>query len=256
MKQSARYILLIVCLLMLIGCGKIGQVGTAPPLVFPTTQSGNTSSQAPLSIYFSVSSSATSAPTSIYAIDAAAGLLRWKVPLRGQVSGAADNLVYVNTTQGTLAALNTSDGSERWHKEVSVNATIISGWLVENTLYLGANDSTIYALNPSNGTIKWQKRLGGNFANIQTIDQGVLYVSLFNEGLAAVNASDGFILWRYKVTGGFIFVAQLINGQLYGAYGDPNNPANQGYLFSMNSKDGTIKWRYPVPSSGAFPVVG
>ncbi len=437
MKQSARCLLLISCLLTIIGCSTIGQASAPPPLVFPTIQQGGTSTPATLSIYFATRSPATSGQNSIFAVDAltgkqrwrfdlqspiqsgpflqnntiyfsandqkiyalnagngsvrwnyptegvasvedvengtlyagfdqantsrtpatviyalntADGTLHWKAPLRGQVSAVADNIVYITTPQGTLVALNASDGSqrwsfssgsktnlwriangityalgslpnnfqgssilyalnstdgtikwrypkdnntagnapltlqsdtlyvaasdnggfglntiyalntnngsERWHKELSVNATIISGVLVDNILYLSANDSTLYALTPNNGAIKWQKRLGSNFANIQLIDQGVLYVSLFNEGLTAVNASNGSILWTYKITGGFIFTPQLINGQLYGAYGDPNNPASQGYLFSMNIKDGTIKWRYPIGSAFAFPIVG
>jgi outer membrane protein assembly factor BamB len=203
----------------------------------------------------------------LYALNTTDGTTRWRYPKDDNTSGviplvlSTDILYVVGNDNGgfglnTIYALNASEASERWHNELSVNATIITGFLVDNILYLGANDSTVYALNASTGAINWQKRIGSNFANIQLIDQGVLYISLFNEGLAAVKASDGSVLWRYKISGGFIFTPQLINGQLYGAYSDPNNPTAQGYLFSMSSKDGTLKWRYNPGPGFFFPVVG
>jgi outer membrane protein assembly factor BamB len=203
----------------------------------------------------------------LYALNSADGTVTWRYPQANSTSGILPltiqtNTVYVSANDNgsyglnTIYALNSTDGSERWHNEVSVNATIFTGWLAETTLYLGANDSTVYALNAATGATRWQKRIGSNSANIQLVDQGVLYVSLLNEGLIAVSASNSTILWRYKITGGFIFTPQLINGQLYGAYTDPNNPAGQAYLFSMNTKDGTLKWRYNAAAGLVFPVIG
>jgi outer membrane protein assembly factor BamB len=97
----------------------------------------------------------------LYALDAADGNENWRVKVTDEYIDSdappvlADEIVVVKAG-GTLHALSTEDGSERWNTRDGVTAmhtpTVADGWvfLVEGT------PATVYALDVANGERLWE----------------------------------------------------------------------------------------------------
>src|SRR5215831_9974368 len=117
MRYSARHLLLMSALLVLVSCGRLGQASIPPPLIFPTVQHSSASDLPPLSLYTAINTVGGSSQHSIIAVDAATGHLRWhfdnKTPIQ-DFPILASNIVYASANDQTIYALDAGDGSVRW----------------------------------------------------------------------------------------------------------------------------------------------
>ncbi len=133
----------------------------------------------------------------LYAINAG-GTQKWATQLDSKVSAGpavtASNdgqktplRVYVGTENGTLYALDATDGHIVWHK-ASGQAIEGTPLIIENgNIFVGSDDGTLYAYK-DDGSLLWSQALGGKISgSVNAID------ALNGHGYLCVPSQDGFL---------------------------------------------------------------
>ena len=150
------------------------------------------------------------ATTTFSALDASSGKLRWSLSIPtadGPVGGPpamGDGMLYVETTFGSVYALQASTGEEVWH----VSAAEVPGVppqplnsrlspILESGVLFAGGPAGVAAYQASNGSVLWQysKSLAGPFPPQIVLQSGDLYVASMGL-LAALDASTGSVLWQ------------------------------------------------------------
>jgi eukaryotic-like serine/threonine-protein kinase len=104
---------------------------------------------------------------------------------------------------GSVDALQSENGSLRWHKQLDKQgSTAVSLLVFGNILYVGRVNE-IDALKVSNGTVLWHSNVDGHSGlKVLKVVNGVVYVAVdAGRYVYALRASDGSQLWRYTVSG-------------------------------------------------------
>lgn len=94
----------------------------------------------------------------LYAIDTEQGQLEWSlngVSDSGSAPTVANGTVYVGEEDGTLIAVDTSSGREKWRLSEPTAPIRSSPTVGDGTVYVGTNDRNLYALNAETGRIEW-----------------------------------------------------------------------------------------------------
>lgn len=185
----------------------------------------------------------------VYALDATAGVIRWKAAVSNDTFHAPDR-----SGPYDLGVLSTP--------------TIAQG-----TLVVGARDGKYYALDAATGARRWVYTAPAtdlvsdpvtigtqtfyNYTIVDSgpvvIDQSTVYGAIHN-ALFAVDAKTGKQLWATKIDSKQIFNGTvLVNGTLYlSSYEESNHSdpsIETGYIYAYASKDGKQLWRH---SAGAW----
>jgi eukaryotic-like serine/threonine-protein kinase len=146
-----------------------------------------------------------SALTTLLALNAGDGSVRWQKSVTGQDLSASvlpDNTMYL-AFQGGVSAVNLLDGSEIWNHALS--GPCFLRLLVDGTLYVTAG-STLFALDSSNGLVKWRYQAPN--PGIHAAVNGVLYGSSVQvdtqqqrvqSSIFALDTSSGKQLWKYDI---------------------------------------------------------
>ena len=130
----------------------------------------------------------------------------------------ANGLVYIDSKNGSIYALNESSGTLSWTTvingqtigDVSTQAVAANG-----TLYVGSLDNNLYALNATTGAVKWKAPTGAGIDSSPAVANGVVYIASFDGSIYAMDATTGATLWSYA-TGSPSFSSPVIaNGWLY-----------------------------------------
>jgi eukaryotic-like serine/threonine-protein kinase len=159
--------------------------------------------------------------------------------------------VYTFGADGTITALNASDGSKRWSYATGVNALpsfALGNGLVYASLGLQAAGSptTIQALGAVDGAVKWQLQLPGDShygggVPLQVVD-GVVYVPGADGILRALDGATGAERWRYPVGGGIASLT-VAGGSVYA-----QNYLTGG-LVALRVSDGSVLWRFSTDAN-------
>jgi outer membrane protein assembly factor BamB len=161
----------------------------------------------------------------------------------GPVQPAAPG-IYLGTGDGSLVALNLSDGTQRW-KQGNGSEFHAPMVLDHHVLYVGLGQA-VAALNASDGVQRWKTTLvDPNSPNGAEVDRllvanGVVYVGT-EQFLNALNASDGTLLWRSAQPVGPVINLAISADTLY---------LNNGILYAFNASDGTERWEWYSEISG------
>jgi outer membrane protein assembly factor BamB len=258
MKSRMACAFLLLGLAALAGCGGNVQVPPAPsPTVTLPKTTPTPAGPPPLSLYFSAltpitslaSTPPTTSPSTVSALDASTGQLRWKYTAEAQVQSVPvvdQNTLYVGASDQKVYALNVGDGSVRWKTDMDGQPYVIA--LQDGVLYGDIEQSTnghvtpgpVFALNASNGALKWLSSNNGSFYGL--VDNTV-YATAGSQ-LYALDPADGSVRWQFQMGAQFggLKVAQ---GQVYllaapRASGTPNV-----ILYVLNASTGAQQWRYP-----------
>lgn len=171
----------------------------------------------------------------VSAIDSS-GKILWQTPITSDVpkhgyEGSRStpsidgNRLYVVSSSGVIACLDTKNGSEIWSRNFSGwNGKMMSGWgfsespLIDGDLVLctpGGSKGMIVALDKMSGKEVWAATIpsygneqgvggknlndGAGYSSIVVSNGGGVkqYVQLVGRGVIGVRASDGEFLWRY-----------------------------------------------------------
>ncbi|WP_444550665.1 outer membrane protein assembly factor BamB family protein [Candidatus Magnetomonas plexicatena] len=166
-----------------------------------------------------------------------------------------------STTDGTLYALNSSDGTLKWSKKV--DNTRASGAVVgsDGTIYISGN-GRVTALK-SDGTQIWQSADGtaGNLTPALS-SSGIIYVGTASTGkVYALNSSTGATLWSYQTgtnpDSSSATKYGVLTAPVIGADATVYVGAIDGKMYALKS-DGTLLWSYSTSKSIAenCPAIG
>jgi outer membrane protein assembly factor BamB len=119
----------------------------------------------------------------------------------------ADDTVYVQDSASSVYALDARTGALRWrHREAAPNDGP-NGVTVDAGRVYGATDTTAFALDASTGEVLWSRRLVNRFEQFvgisPVVDRGRVYLStqgfpLGGRGaLYALSARTGKVVWRF-----------------------------------------------------------
>ena len=130
----------------------------------------------------------------------------------------ANEFVYASSKNGSVYALNESDGSLVWSTPIShESAGDISTQAVaaNGMLYIGSISGNLFALDAATGRILWKVSIGKRLYSSPAVANGVVYIASFNDNLYAVNATSGAVLWTYSMGGPSYSSPIVVNGWLY-----------------------------------------
>lgn len=167
-----------------------------------------------------------------YALDAATGRQLWlysrqdtsQFSIRGGSQAALSNgVLYVGFSDGSLVALNASNGSVVWEVQLNKNkrfrdvdsTPVIDG----NNLYVAGYDDKLYCVSTDKGEILWRVE-GGGYSAVTVLGDKLFYPTSTGE-IWALNKSSGDKVWTYKLTEGIAtqlvpFKGALVFGESQG----------------------------------------
>jgi glucose dehydrogenase len=136
------------------------------------------------------------------------------------------NVVYVNTYNHGVFALNASNASEIWHytpaggnySGTSDPPAIANGRVYVAGVGFGGN---LFALNASTGALIYDTSAAGSAANTESppsVANGVVYVAC-QAGICAYDEATGKLLHAFGTPGGKQSPPAVVNGAVYGTCG-------------------------------------
>ncbi|MCK4810716.1 MAG: PQQ-binding-like beta-propeller repeat protein, partial [Methanosarcinales archaeon] len=165
--------------------------------------------------------------SSLTCADEANGDIIWSTPLVGSVGGSAaidvlNDRVYVTTYvwggQGTLYALNFTNGVEDWNATINYTSSTpaISGEYIYVSGGDGSKQGHTYCFN-SAGVEQWNVSCG-RWTMSPAIVDGKLFTGNIDpftsdtDGISAFNATTGALIWQYEYAGSSPSVAEDADG--------------------------------------------
>jgi outer membrane protein assembly factor BamB len=132
-----------------------------------------------------------SAHSSIDALDASTGAVRWRMHDSTHAYSApavADDVVYVGSTAGSVTALDATTGAVRWNSLTGAQADALPA-VANGVVYVAYYDGSVYALNATSGAQRWRFQTDGaqGMAPSPVVADGAVYVSS-SQYLYALNA--------------------------------------------------------------------
>jgi eukaryotic-like serine/threonine-protein kinase len=214
-----------------------------------------------------------SGDSSVYAVDAQTGILKWKIKTGGIIRSTPcveDTVVYVGSFDGFIYALSANTGSLVWRFNASgsdYQAVQPSPRVVNGILYCGSRHSCFYAINARTGQEIWNYSYSGSWVESSAIVvNGVVYVGSSDlKTVFAFDAQTGNIVWKCSVIGYAWSTPTYNNGTIYigniNANFTAGQPPSRGYLYAINATTGKEYWhKFTGPTdflSGVFssPIV-
>lgn len=190
---------------------------------------------------------ATTDATTIYALDARTGALRWQQQVAqplGMAPIVAGGMLYVGEAQpvggtATFYSLDTTSGQIRWHETLATEAAAVGNGLV----YVSAAQGLL-ALDAATGATRWSFPVGSDSAPL--FSGSVVYVGT-GEGITALNAASGAILWRWNPgfaaerAGPPVLAAGIIVSDVSGNIGPQGSTA--WVVFGLDAATGGMRWQ-------------
>ena len=95
-------------------------------------------------------------PAHLYALRVSDGKLLWSYPTEASADNflVTSGVAYLTSTDGTVAALRTTNGALLWHYTIPgqvFNTPLVDG----DTVYIGAATGIVYALKANTGVLRW-----------------------------------------------------------------------------------------------------
>ncbi|RXK51662.1 outer membrane protein assembly factor BamB family protein [Halorientalis pallida] len=159
-------------------------------------------------------------------------------PVRNQIA-VVDGRVYSGSADGSVYALDDSDGTERWRTRTGAAvqcAPVVDG----GTVYIGNGAGNVFALNAADGSEEWVYETNGRVATSLTVTDGTVYAPV-NDGeadrsFAAIDAESGSERWS---VGGFgtATAGAVVDGTAYVGTGSQD-------LRAYDAGNGRERWRF------------
>ena len=189
--------------------------------------------------------------------------LVWKFKTGGRVISSplvVGDVVYVGSTDGSLYAVNRSDGSQRW--KYDTRGPVASSPAFHNgVVYIGSVDGLVHAINASTGKAQWTFATKGErrftapgihgaiprtermpdpfdvFLSSPMIANGIVYIGSGDHNVYALDAATGALRWSFA-TGDVVHATPaLADGLVYIGSWDRN-------LYALDAATGRERWRY------------
>lgn len=160
-------------------------------------------------VYLTSSTDQTPFQTNLaLALKASNGSVLWRYQLTTQShsfdSYALNNgVVYLGANDGTLYALNASDGKQRWQTKAG-NSFISISLIDDSNVYVSLLQEGLAVVNSSSGSLRWHYQSTSSVLAV-AVQNGLLYAVTFASSFSsdvhnyamAFNIADGTIFWQY-----------------------------------------------------------
>jgi outer membrane protein assembly factor BamB len=114
----------------------------------------------------------------------------WSQRISGNIKhtpAIAHNLVYIATSQGKVAALDTTTGATRWQTPLGVTITA-APTVAGDTVLIGTDTGVVFGLDAHTGQTQWDFKTAGRIAASPIVVNGTMYVVSQDGTLYAVVA--------------------------------------------------------------------
>jgi outer membrane protein assembly factor BamB len=179
----------------------------------------------------------TTLNSSTYAFTADSGKMIWQhnTGVANGIPTVSGDTLYVPS--GTIYALSTQDGSERWSyptQDVVTSMPVI----VNDTLYTGSYGNAVYALDTASGKARWIYHTDGRVYVAPSVDHGVVYAGIGDDGprLFAIDAQSGKLIWHTNTLIDSMTQLVVADGLLY--------TSQNNSLVGLNPQNGEVIWHY------------
>ncbi len=114
----------------------------------------------------------------------------------------ADGVLYVTTTEGSVHALNKTNGNAIWTRSlgVSVADPRASSAVAYGKLFLGTSEG-LYAIETSDGSTAWKAPLASSSTGTPAVVDGSVFIADDSGTLYRFDANSGAHLWSYTGLG-------------------------------------------------------
>jgi eukaryotic-like serine/threonine-protein kinase len=176
---------------------------------------------------------------------------KWQVHLDGVPASLVivGDTAFVSTDAGTLYALDTTTGNERWTFK-STNLGPMTGPTVNDGLvYVTDGAGAVVAIDAKSGVQRWTAPTQLVSASMTLAANQTVYVGGDGGQLIALDAKTGATRWRQTLPG-----AVTVHNQAY-ADGTVYAGLENGSVFAVNAETGDVAWAANVGSNVGTIVV-
>jgi len=167
----------------------------------------------------------------------------------GTTPAVADGKVFVGDEEGTVWALNETDGAILWRRNGS-SFTACSPAAAYGMVFVSQGAGNMEALDEDNGTLLWQNSNGTN-ATVTAVGvaDGLAFFSANDKFLYCLNATTGHLLWTHE-TGLNMTQPAVVDYRVFsGYYSAASKAAGVQCLLEF---DGSQLWQAIMPVSDAL----
>ena len=189
--------------------------------------------------------------------------LAWKFKTGGRVISSplvVGEVIYVGSTDGSLYAVNRSDGTQRWTFD-SKGPISTSPAFHDGLVYISSLDGLVYAIDAATGQSRWTFATKGErrftapgihgaiprtermpdpfdvFTSSPTVANGIVYIGSGDQNVYALDAGTGALRWTFA-TGDVVHASPAVsNGVVVIGSWDRN-------VYALDAQTGREKWRY------------
>jgi outer membrane protein assembly factor BamB len=176
---------------------------------------------------------------SIYALEAATGVLIWNYTTSGAVDSSpavANGVVFIGSMDNNVYALNATTGALVW-KYTTGDEVESSPAVANGVVYIGSDDDNVYALNATTGALVWNYTTSGAVDSSSAVANGIVYVGSGDDSVYALNAAKGTLLWSYRTGGVVVSSPAVAAGVVYVSSMDDK-------VYALNAATGAMIWNY------------
>lgn len=169
---------------------------------------------------------------------------------------ASDGIVYVGSDNGSLYALNGSDGRVLWQYMANAPVSVVA--VVDGAVYAYAdnpNSAVAFALNAGSGNVVWRYQVSDFVSKAMVVDKMVYLGTAATANqpvLYALQTSRGALAWRYAahaITPGLLAVS---DGVVYYAEISWIGTAFTENITALGAGDGRALWRLHTQSADGY----
>jgi outer membrane protein assembly factor BamB len=162
-----------------------------------------------------------------------------------------DGVVYIGSTNGTVCALDATDGSVIW-KRTPGGSIYSSPAVADGLVFVGSYDFWVYALYASNGTLRWSYETLGSIYSSPTVANGLVFVGSQDNKVYALKefAEPGNYThedtriekWRYDTEADVVSSPTVSDGLVFVGSDDKK-------IYALYASNGARKWYYLTGSA-------
>jgi outer membrane protein assembly factor BamB len=190
-----------------------------------------------------------SADGTLSALNPSDGKLNWRFHVDERFSAApsySDGKLYQPSEKGIVHVLSETEGKELY--QVSVKGPIVSAATVAGDVFCGDVLGNLYCLDQHDGAIRWQVALDGPIWTTPTVAGNLVIVGHSGGDLVALDQTSGHQVWKYSPVE-VIKASPIVVGD-YVIVG-----TMRGTLCIINAADGSLVARAQLKSAiAAAPV--
>lgn len=161
-----------------------------------------------------------------------------------------DDVLYVASSEGEVAAIDASDGDKRW--SVSLERPLSGGvGFHGGSLYLGGADGSVLQLSANDGSLMWEAAVSGEVLAAPTVSDDWVIVQTYDGKLLGFQAGADEPTWTYTsdvpvLTLRGTSTPMLIGGNAVAGFGD-------GKVVAIDLDSGNVSWeaRIGIPQGGS-----